>query len=162
MKMIGLSEAPSSCMHCVSTHQRLGDLQVILTARSASSCATKVWACWRILSDEVLPSRDVTFALYPNVRIRAFLTALGSKFSSPSQKTLDLVVQDLYGSPFKPCTATMLPIIFSCCTPKKLELFTLLLGSRPRGLRRLRNCPVEVGDRLAISIFGFCRGCGLP
>jgi hypothetical protein len=45
---------------------------------------------------------EVAFALYPNVKIREFLTALGSMSELLSQQLPDLVVQVLYGSPLRP------------------------------------------------------------
>ena len=67
----------------------------IPTARSASNCATRVCACWRIRSEDVLPKKDVAFALYPNVNIRDLSTALGRRLLPLSQQVPDLVVQVL-------------------------------------------------------------------
>ena len=105
MNIKGLLEASASC-HNLSAHVWV--FRGIHTARSASNCATSVCACWSIRSEDVLPRNDVAFALYPNVRIREFLTALGSNFLSFNQQIPALVVQFLNASPFKPWTATIL------------------------------------------------------
>ena len=47
--------------------------------------------------------------MYPKVRMRAVLSAFGSIWLSPSQKTLDFsVVQVSKACPFNPWTATIL------------------------------------------------------
>jgi len=93
MNIRGLLEASNSCKGYNSAY--LEHRRGLPTARSASNCATRVCACWRIRSEDVLPMNEVAFALYPNVKIREFLTTLGRSSGLLSQQVPDLVVQVL-------------------------------------------------------------------
>lgn len=87
--------------------------------------------------------KEVAFALYPKIKIRELLMALGRSLLSLSQHVPDLVVQVLYASPFSPCTATILlmSLVFTFMWTSRWGVNTPLEDFQPRIIGKCRTSP---------------------